>query len=285
MKTANFFGHEVSKLIIGDNPINGHSYIEDIISGKEMQNYYTTEKILEALFHMEECGFKTMLPLADPYIIRVLDEYRRAGGKINFIFQPYMPMNQDVSMRQKMSVGAIGVYHQGTTTDFLYESGRCDEIIAMIKKYKSMGIPVGLGTHRPDVIEKCENEEWGADFYLACMQNARRNREGEPSGFITGKSKSKLIFYPEDRPVMLETLKKIEKPVIAFKIFAGGQMFLGKTPEEKRALIKGAYDEVFSALKPGDLGAIGVFQRDSDQIKEDADIFNEWCQEKGVGTV
>ena len=165
MKTANFFGHEVSKLIIGDNPINGHSYIEDIISGKEMQNYYTTEKILEALFHMEECGFKTMLPLADPYIIRVLDEYRRAGGKINFIFQPYMPMNQDVSMRQMMSVGAIGVYHQGTTTDFLYESGRCDEIIAMIKKYKSMGIPVGLGTHRPDVVEKCENEEWGADFY------------------------------------------------------------------------------------------------------------------------
>ena len=81
---------------------------------------------------------------------------------------------------------------------------------------------------------------------------------------------------------MLETLKKVEKPVIAFKLFAGGQMFLGKSPEEKRAAIKGAYNEVFSALKPNDLGAIGVFQRDEDQIKENADIFNSWCSESGI---
>ena len=79
---------------------------------------------------------------------------------------------------------------------------------------------------------------------------------------------------------MLETLKKVEKPIIAFKIFAGGQMFLGKTQEEKRKLIKGAYDEVFSVLKPDDLAAIGVFQRDSDQIKENADLFDEWHREK-----
>ena len=285
MKTVDFLGHKISKLIIGDNPINGHSYIEDIISGKEMSQYYTTEKILEALFHMEECGYNTMLPLADPYIIRVLSEYRYAGGKMNFIFQPYMPMNQDVSMRQMASVNAIGVYHQGTTTDFLYESGRCDEILAMIEKYKKMGIPVGLGTHRPDVIEKSENEGWGVDFYLACMQNARRNREGEPSGFITGKSKSRLIFYPEDRPIMLETLKKVSKPIIAFKIFAGGQMFLGKSEEEKKQLIKGAYDQVFSALKPNDIGAVGVFQRDGDQIKENADLLDEWYKEKETASI
>lgn len=115
---------------------------------------------------------------------------------------------------------------------------------------------------------------------MACMQNARRNREREQSGFITGKTKSQLIFYPEDRPVMLSTLKKVEKPVIAFKLFAGGQMFLGKTQEEKRQAILGAYDEVFSALKPNDLGAIGVFQRDTDQIREDAELFSQWEQRR-----
>lgn len=31
MNTVNFFGHQVTKLIIGDNPMNGHSYIEDVI--------------------------------------------------------------------------------------------------------------------------------------------------------------------------------------------------------------------------------------------------------------
>ena len=78
---------------------------------------------------------------------------------------------------------------------------------------------------------------------------------------------------------MLETLKKIKKPIIAFKLFAGGQMFLHKTEEEIRALIKGAYQEVFPVLKENDLGCIGVFQRDKNQVKEDADIFNEWCAE------
>lgn len=281
MLTVDFFGHSVSRLIIGDNPMNGHSYIEDVITGKEMKSYYTAERIKEALFEMEEAGFNTMLPLADPYILRILTEYRQAGGKMQFIFQPYMPMDQDVSIRQMAELEPIGIYHQGTTTDYLFESGRTGEIRSMIDKYHTMGIPVGIGTHRPDVIEMCEQEEWNVDFYMACMQNARRSREGEPSGFITGKSKQNLIFYPEDRPVMLNCLKKVRKPVIAFKIFAGGQLFQGKTPEEKRALIKKAYNEVFTALKPNDLAAIGVFQRDSDQIREDAELFNEWALENG----
>ena len=279
MKYVNFFGHSVSKLIVGDNPFNGHSYIQDQITGDDMRSYYTSEKIKEALFRMEECGYNTMLPLADPFIIRLLGEYQREGGKMQFIFQPYMPMNQDVSMREMMKLNTIGIYHQGTTTDYLYETGQCDKIREMIDKYRQMGVPVGLGTHRPDVIEMCEREEWKVDFYLACMQNARRAREGEPSGFITGKTKQGLVFYPEDRPVMLDCLKKVEKPIIAFKIFAGGQMFIGKTPEEKRKLIKGAYNEVFTALKPNDLAAIGVFQRDRDEIKENSELFDEWCKE------
>ena len=243
--------------------------------------YYTAERIKEALFRMEECGYNTMLPLANPYIIRVLQEYPRDGGRMQFSFQPYMPMDQNVSMREMTSLqNTIGVYHQGTTTDYLYETGRCDEILAMIERYHSMGIPVGLGTHRPDVIEKSEREGWNVDFYLACMQNARRKREGEPSGFLTGKTKSHLVFYPEDRPAMLECLKKVSKPVIAFKLFAGGQMFIGKTEEEKRTAIKNVYEEVFSSLKPNDMGAIGVFQRDNDQIKENADLYREWYNGK-----
>ncbi len=277
MNTVDFFGHAVSKLIVGDNPMTGHSYIEDRISGAEMKRWYTAERIKETLFRMEELGYNTMLPLADPYMIRVLAEYRQAGGKMQFIFQPYMPMDQNVSMRQMAELSPIGVYHQGTTTDFLYESGRCGEILAMIKRYRAMGIPVGLGTHRPDVIELSEREGWPVDFYLACMMNARKNREREQSGFLTGKSKQHLIFYPdEDMPVMLETLKKVTKPVIAYKIFAGGQMFTGLTPTEKRAKIRSVYDTVFTALKPNDLAAIGVFQRDCDQLKENAELYEEW---------
>ena len=63
MQYVSFFGHSVSKLIVGDNPINGYSYIGHRIPGKEMADFYTTEKIKETLFHMEELGYNTMLPL------------------------------------------------------------------------------------------------------------------------------------------------------------------------------------------------------------------------------
>ena len=78
---------------------------------------------------------------------------------------------------------------------------------------------------------------------------------------------------------MLDVLKDITKPIIAFKIFAGGQMFIGKTPEEKRALIKDAYNTIFTTLKPNDFAAVGVFQRDFDKLKENLEIYDEWYNE------
>nr|MBQ4319350.1 hypothetical protein [Clostridia bacterium] len=207
-------------------------------------------------------------------------EYQQSGGNLKYIWQPYMPMNQQVSMREMKSVNTIGIYHQGTTTDVLYEKGEIDKIKENIKMWRELGTPVGLASHVPEVIQRCEEENWGADFYLACLHNARRGRKGEESGFLTGKTKSSLVFYPEDRPIMLETLKHIDKPIIAYKIFGGGQMFIGKTREEIRELIKGVYEEVFTALKPNDIAAIGVFQRDIDEVKEDFELYEEWYNSK-----
>lgn len=280
MNTVDFFGHKITKLIIGDNPMSGHSYIEDKTSGAEMKRFYTAEKIKETLKHIEEVGFNAMLPLGDPYMVRLIKEFEADGGNLKYIWQPYMPMNQTVSMRQMKEVNTIGIYHQGTTTDNLYESGNIDAIKENIKMWRELGTPVGLASHVPEVIARCEDEDWGADFYLASLHNARRGREGEASGFLTGKTKSHIKFYPEDRPIMLDVVRQIKKPIIAYKIFGGGQMFIGKTEEEKRELIKGVYDEVFTALKPNDLAAIGVFQRDIDEVKENYELYEEWYNSK-----
>jgi hypothetical protein len=74
MNTVDFFGHKITKLIIGDNPMSGHSYIEDVTTGEEMKSYYTAENIKAAFKHLEEVGFNAMLPLADPYMVRLLKE-------------------------------------------------------------------------------------------------------------------------------------------------------------------------------------------------------------------
>ena len=283
MQYVDFFGHKVSKIVLGDNSMTGHSYITYQTPGTEMIDFYTAEKIKETLFHAESLGINTMLPLAHPYMARVLLEYIKAGGKMQFIWQPYLlsidsmwPItSRDIN---KLIDHTIGIYHQGTNTDLFYETDRIPKIKENIEMMKELGVPVGLGTHCPPVIELAEEENWGAEFYLGCMHNGRKGREGEPSGFLSGKEKDALTFYACDRPIMLNTLKKItDKPVGAFKIFGGGQMLTHATPEEKEKIIYDVYDEVFTELKPNDFAIMGVFQRDEDQLATNVRIFNEWA--------
>lgn len=285
MNTVEFLGHKVSKLIVGDNPFNGHSYIDSYIPGREMMLYHTEDKILEAMHLMEDLGINTMLPLADPYMIRILQHYRANGGKMNFIFQTYAPVMNDyslpVTMRQMGSVDPIGVYLSGTYNDVRFETGRNAEIVKMLGNLREMGIPLGMGTHHPELIQVSEQEGWDVDFYMACMYNLRRDREGEESGFLTGKSKKGITnVYPSDRPIMLETLKKVKKPVIAFKIFGGGQMLVEKTEAERRELIEDAYQTIFTSLKPNDIAVMGVFQKYHDQLTENVSVYNKWYNEK-----
>ena len=283
MKYVDFFGNKVSKLIVGDNPFNGHSYITTFIPKEEMLDYHTEDKILEAMFKMEELGINTMLPLADPYIIRILSHYRSNGGKMNFIFQTYAPMmvnteTANISMYQMMEVDPIGIYISGTFTDVRYEDGRINEITDMIANLRKYDVKLGIGTHHPDVIELSEKDKWDVDFYMACMYNLRRGREGEESGFITGKNKSGIFpIQPGDRPIMLETLKKVEKPIIAFKIFAGGQMLVEREKAEREVLIEDTYNTIFTSLKPDDFAVVGVFQKHHDQLTENVSVFNKWA--------
>ena len=286
MKYVDFFGNKVSKLIVGDNPFNGHSYITEYVSKQEMIDYHTEDKILEAIYKMEELGVNTMLPLADPYIIRILQHYRSNGGKMNFIFQTYSPMmmsleTASVSMNMMMSVDPIGVYLSGTYTDLCLETNTMPNLYEMLKHLRQFDIKLGLGTHYPEIIEQSEREKWDIDFYMACMYNLRRGREGEQSGFITGKNKSLIRqIIPGDRDVMLSTLDNVKKPILAFKIFAGGQMLVEREEADRRERIKDTYNTIFNRLKPDDFAVMGVFQKHHDQLAENVSVFNEWAAEQ-----
>ena len=136
---------------------------------------------------------------------------------------------------------------------------------------RSTGVAAGFGTHVPEIVLQAEDEKWDTDFYMVCLYNARKTQRGKQSGFITGETKQ-LVFYPDDRFLMFEAIKKVSKPCIAFKIFAGGQIFLGKSEAEISEAAKATIKETYDNIKPDDMTCIGVFQRDKNQIKESADI-------------
>lgn len=275
MQTTNFCGHEITRLILGDNPFNGYTYIADDLPADELLDYHTEENMIASFMEAERCGINTMVPMADPFVMRTLRHYQQRGGTMNLIFQPYMAVDLGMNINMMKKVNPIGIYHQGTTTDNLYEAGKLDQIKENLKKIRESGVLVGLGTHRPDVIELAEEEGWDVDFYMACLQNARLSRKGVPGSYITGPTKQDLLFFPEDRAIMLDLISRVSKPCIAFKIFAGGQVFHGKPESETPNIIKEVYREVFSKLKPCDVAAIGVYQGRKNQIEENVRLFEE----------
>ena len=106
---------------------------------------------------------------------------------------------------------------------------------------------------------------------MTCLYNARRTQRGQQSGFITGKPKE-LVFYPQDPPLMFDAIKAVKKPCIAFKVFAGGQVFVGKSPEEIPVVAENVLKEAYDNIKPNDIVCIGVFQKEKDELKENVDI-------------
>jgi hypothetical protein len=108
----------------------------------------------------------------------------------------------------------------------------------------------------------------------------RRGRRGEPSGFITGKTKVDIDFYPEDRFEMFKMIKAVSKPCIAYKILAGGNIFREKPREEYEEIAEKYITETYENIKPGDMTCIGVFQRDFDQLGMNARIFDRVISRK-----
>ncbi len=268
---VNFFGTQVTRLVLGDNPFTGHSYIPEIHSGDEMMDYYTADNCVKALFEAENNGINTYIALADPFILRVLRQYRNEGGKMRIIFQTYPAIDLEVNLRMMLKYEPIAIYHQGGTADYMCETGQVDLLRKRLKLIKDTGVPAGLGTHVPETVLRAEDEEWGADFYMTCLYNARKTQRGQQSGFITGKPKY-LVFYPEDRFLMFDVIRKVQKPCIAFKLFAGGQIFNGKAPEEMPNVVEAVLRETYENIKPYDFACIGVFQKYKNQIGENAGI-------------
>ena len=268
---VDFFGNTVTRLILGDNPINGHSYIPEIYPGSEMLDYYTADNAVNAMLEAERCGINTCMLLANDFMLRVIRQFRNQGGKMNIIFQPYPAIDLKINLRMMLEADPIAIYHQGTTTDNLCETDQIEKLRDNIKMIKDSGVPAGLGTHVPETILRSEDEDWGVDFYMSCLYNARRNNRGEESGFITGKSKN-LKFYPNDKYLMFDVIQKVQKPFIVIKVLAGGQVFYNVPAEEYPQVTENAFREAYEKIKPSDVVCMGVHQKHKNQIKENTDI-------------
>ena len=261
---------DVTRLIVGGNPFSGNSHWSKERDW-EMRDFFTYDQIKKALFHCEECGLNSMLLRGDMHIMRLIHEYRMEGGTMNWIAMTGGEyLSYDGHINTLMQYGPKAIYHHGTVTDRLFKDKQYDELKRRIGVIKKKGVPAGLGTHMPEVIEYAEEHNWGVDFYMACVYNiSKTDRE---SSAITGKANGSEIFDEADIPIMYETIRQTPKPCLAFKILGAGRRC------DDQNQVRNAFYEAFANIKDSDAVVVGVYPKCEDHIALDAQYTREAIQ-------
>ena len=254
-------GKRVTRLIVGGNPFRGNSHRSDAMS-RDMEAYFTVERIKQTLFACERAGINTVQVRGDALILACIREYWAEGGTMHFIVQTASELRDlHGHVRHLAGFGALGVYVHGTYTDRHFLDGDMGDVVDLAKAIRDTGVAVGLCTHIPEVIRMSEEQGWDVDFYMACLYNI--NRERRESALVSGHaSDEEHRFDHNDRFTMLETIRQTQKTCLAFKVLGASR--LCDTPEQVRDALRIAYE----GIKPQDACVVGMFPKYRDQIAE-----------------
>lgn len=259
---------QVTRLIIGGNPFRGNSHCSETMS-REMEAYFTVERIKQTLFECERHGINTVQARGDAMILACIREYWAEGGTMHFIAQTASELRDlHGHVRHLARFGALGIYIHGTWTDRHYLEGGMGEVVGLAKAIRDTGVAVGLCTHIPEVIEMAEEKGWDIDFYMACIYNI--NREKRHSAIVTAEPGNEdHLFDHDDRYKMFETIRRTPKTCLAFKVLGAGR--LCATPAQVRA----ALDTAYEGIKPRDACVVGMFPKHRGQVAENAAFARE----------
>jgi len=259
--------HSVSRLICGANPFNAGSHLSVFVN-HEMRAYYTPEQVLKTLRRCQEVGINCWQSSG-----RNIDLYRRfldEGGQMHYLSIEAKSAN----LEELKKAGCIGVAHHGEATDQLFKRGEIDRIHDFLKQVHDAGLPAGVSTHMPAVVDAIESKGWELDYYMTCVYE--RHRSAEDLEKLLGQAPIPVgeVYLPLDPPRMFKAVQQTKRPCLAFKILAAGRL------SERRSWVEQAFRDTFAAIKPSDGVIIGIYDRYSDQPAEDAEFVRRFGQLK-----
>jgi hypothetical protein len=256
--------HQVTRLICGGNPLSGYSHTDADLDWA-MRRFYTMPRLQALLDRCFQCGINTIQSRGDRHQMRMYLEHRLNGGRLSWIAQTAsefasIPRN----IAEIARYGPIAIYHHGTHTDNNWHSGGIDDVRDLVKAIHDQGLPAGVGTHIPEVVEYMEEKGWETDFYMCCFYNLARQYKSAPA--VDQEAYRRDKFPAGDPPRMAAVIRQVPKPCIAFKIMAASRNC--STPEATEQAFRFAFDNI----KPTDIVNVGMFQKYKNQVEENTDI-------------
>ena len=252
--------HSVSRLICGTNPFNGGSHLSVFVN-KQMREYYTPQQVIKTLRRCEEVGINCWQ--ASPGNCDLYRRHVAEGGKMRYIA---IHSGTSAQIKKLADAGCIAIAHHGETTDRLFKNGQLDRVGEYLKRVRDAGLVVGVSTHMPDVVDAVESKGWDVDYYMTCVYERHRSVAALTKLLGQAPIPAGEVYLPKDPPRMFKAVRQTKRTCLAFKILAAGRL------SERRQWVEQAFRQTCESIKPTDGIIIGIYDRYSDQPKQNADF-------------
>jgi hypothetical protein len=226
-----------------------------------MTDWNTPDRICQTLLQCQQNGinaFQCSLRSTS----RGEEMFYAQGGKMHLIAIDAPNSTADV---KGPGSGAGAVYHHGEVTDALFRDGKMDQVQEYTKRLRQTGVRVGIGTHKPEVVEYVEERGWDVDFYMLCAYNRTRTPEEIRKLLGVLPLPASELYLETDPPRAYQVARQTRKTCLLFKILAAGRR--ARSPQE----VDKAFKDAFDNIKPQDCVVVGMFPRFQDQVKENCD--------------
>ena len=261
--------HQVTRLVVGANPIGGYSYLGSAMD-QEMREYFTRERVIELLSNCERAGINTH-QFHDPGLMTgVIRTLRERGSKLKFIC-----LHSGGGIEQvAKDTGPIAIVHHGGVTDSLFRQGQSQQVHDFVKRVHDAGLLAGVSAHNPNCIKRVADEGWQVDFFMTCFHNLTRSSEELAKMPPADAMPKGHGFFASDPAAMTEVARQVKQPCLGFKILGAGRKC------DSTQAVQEAFKFAFEHLKPIDGVIVGMYPRYKDQISENAAFAKQFGTKK-----
>ncbi|MCC6393048.1 MAG: DoxX family protein [Bryobacterales bacterium] len=221
MPRASIGNLPLSRMILGGNLIGGWAHARDLIyASKLVKAYHTRNKIFETFALAERCGVNTIL--TSPALCGVINDYWRAGGKIQFISDCGGAKNPFEAIERSIDQGASACYFHGGIADGLVERGKFDVLEKGLDLIRKNKLPAGIGGHKLATIRGCVENGLRPDFWMKSLHRTNYWSAKQPESWVGGDWAKADNIWCEDAEAVAQYMKKLPEPWLAYKILAAG---------------------------------------------------------------
>ena len=219
---------QVSRMLLGGNLLTHFTHSRDLSYVYRLTAHYNTEaKVMATLAAAEAQGINTVSMHNPPGPIQILRQYRRQGGKIQWIICPTAPVQDDMTaytqqVKELVDNGCEAIYLWGVHADSLAAQGRIDLIAKAVEVAKNLGVPSGVGCHDLKVVIECEKNKVPCDFYIKTFHHHNYPSGPKPDQLAGPTSEERPAYWCRDPQQTIEVMQNVQKPWLAFKIMAAG---------------------------------------------------------------